>query len=217
MQGGIYHYHLLSDGQLKFISKTDMDRPMYMAVEDDKMYVLLRAPYTKNNESALIIYDIDESGNLIKSSENISTKGEVACHLTVKDGIVYCVNYISGSVIKMPDTLVTHTGRGVNLSRQDSPHPHFAGFTPDGKYICVTDLGLDTIFIYTPDMAFFSKAFVPEGHGVRHLVFSDDGNYCFAVNELLSTVSSFSYKNGELIYIETIDIIPDNSLFNPII
>lgn len=181
---------------------------MYMVTEENKMYVLLRAPYGDSDESSLVVYDIDENGTLVNPAEPVSTKGQVACHLAVKNGIAYCTNYISGSVIKIPDKLVTHTGKGIHPTRQQSPHTHFVCFTPDGKYLCVTDLGLDTVFLYTPQLELVSKASIPAGSGVRHLIFSNDGKYCFAANELSSTVSSFSYFDGKLVYIETVDIIP---------
>lgn len=205
--GGIYHYTLFPDGHMEFVNKTNLDRPMYTTVDKNKMYILLRAPFTKNRESALVVYDIDENGLLVNPSPLASTRGEVACHLTVKDSDVYCVNYISGSVIKIPDTLVTHEGKGPHPQRQASPHTHYVGFTPDKKYICVTDLGLDTIFIYNPDMTIKCKASVPKGHGARHLIFSEDGDFCFVANELLSTVSSFRYCDGTLSLIETVDVL----------
>ena len=208
-EGGIYQFSFFSNGKLKFINKTDLNRPMYMTIDKNRMYVLLREPYTGSKESALVRYDIDEKGFLVNPSKPVPTRGEVACHLTVNNGVAYCTNYISGSIIKIPDTLVVHEGKGVHPIRQKAPHTHFVGYTPDGKYLCVTDLGLDAIFIYTPELKLFSKAFVPEGHGVRHLVFSDDGEFCFSANELLSTVSSFLYKDGKLTYIETINIIPE--------
>ena len=77
-----------------------------------------------------------------------STKGIVACHLAESDGSIYCVNYLSGSVIKMPDTVDTHSGHGINPKRQDAPHTHYVCESPDGKYIFVTDLGIDKIFVY---------------------------------------------------------------------
>ena len=206
--GGIYQFHLHGDGSLKYINHTMMDRPMYMTIDDDRMYILLREPFKDNKESGLIFYDINADGKLINSSEIISTKGEVACHLSVNEETVYCANYISGSVIKMPDKLVMHRGKGVNPLRQNSPHAHYIGTTPDRKYICAVDLGVDSVYLYDKNLNFVDKAKVPQGHGARHLVFSDDGKYCFVANELKSTVSLFEYKNERLVYVDTISCLP---------
>lgn len=208
--GGIYQYHLFKDGSLKKVGFTPMDRPMYMAVDNKKMYILLRAPFESSNESGLVIYDMDSDGGLKNPSEIIPTKGEVACHLTVDCGNVYCVNYISGNAIKLPDKLVQHYGRGINPKRQEGPHTHFVGLTPDKKYLCVTDLGLDSIFLYDKDFQKISKVKVPDGHGVRHLVFSNCGKICFAANELESTLSAFEYGDGKLKLLDTVSCLKDN-------
>lgn len=206
--GGIYHYKM-KDGVLNLIDITYMDRPMYMVIKERKMYIILRAPFT-NNESGLVIYDIDDDGKLVNPSEIFSTKGEVACHLAVNNEDIYCVNYISGSVIKIPERLVVHEGHGIHPQRQEKPHTHFVGLTPDDEYVCVTDLGLDTIFIYNKNLECCGKAKVPEGHGVRHLVFSEDGKWLFAVNELMSTVSAFAYKNGQLELVDNCKVLPSD-------
>lgn len=204
--GGIYHYKMIN-GDLTFVDVTRMDRPMYMIIKEQKMYIILRAPFT-SGESGLVVYDIDTDGNLVNPSEIMSTKGEVACHLTVDGEDIYCVNYISGSVIRMPELLVEHTGHGIHPQRQESPHTHYVGFTPDHKYVCVTDLGLDTIFMYDTNLKCCGKVKVPEGHGVRHLVFSDDGKYLFTANELQSTVSAFEYNGDSLKLIDTKSCLP---------
>ena len=204
--GGIYHYKM-TDGKLSFADFTPMDRPMYMTIEDKKMYIVLRAPF-ENEDSGVVIYDLDDAGKLVNPTPVQSTRGAVGCHILVDKGEVYCANYISGSVIKMPEKLVTHTGSGVHLTRQSAPHCHFVGLTPDKKYICATDLGLDTIFLYHRDMTLHSKATVPAGHGVRHLAFSEDGKWLFAANELRSTLSVFSYADGALRLVDTCELLP---------
>lgn len=206
--GGIYHYKFI-DGVCQFVNVTKMDRPMYMIIKDRKMYIVLRAPF-ENSESGVVAYDIDENGQLNNPSEIMTTHGEVACHIMVHEGNVYCANYISGSVTMLPDKVVQHTGGGVHPTRQGRPHVHYVGATPDGQYICVTDLGLDTIFLYYPDMTLYSSVKVPEGHGVRHLAFSEDGKYLFAVNELKSTVAVFSYSEGRLELLDVCSVLPQD-------
>lgn len=207
--GGIYRYVLNNDGSLTFADVTPMDRPMYTVIYDNKLYVLLRAPYSDNPFSGLVCCNINEDGSLSAPDKPISTKGECACHLYVDGDGVFCVNYISGSIIKMPDKTVTHKGSGVHPTRQSSPHTHFVSVMPDGEHICVTDLGLDTIFVYTKNLDLVSTAKVPEGHGVRHLAFSDDGKYCFAANELESTLSVFEVSGTNLEYKYSKSCLPD--------
>ncbi len=193
---------------MKFIDKTTLDRPMYMVISNNKAYIILRAPFEISENSGVIVYDIDDSGKLINPTEIISTRGEVACHICVDGEYVYCVNYISGSIIRLPELLVKHKGKGPDKKRQESPHAHYVGMTPDGKYLCAVDLGLDTVFIYDKQLNLYYKASVPSGHGARHIAFSDDGKYMFCANELKSTVSAFLYEDGKLDLIDTISTLP---------
>lgn len=206
--GGIYHYTLSENNALDFCEKTTLDEPMYMIVRNEKMYILLRQPDEKTNFSGELSMDIDGTGKLFASSRIISTKGVVACHLEVSDDNIYAVNYVSGSVIKLPDTLVTHSGHGLHKVRQNAPHTHFVHASPDGKYILVTDLGLDKIFVYDKDLKPVSDASVPSGHGPRHLAFSSDGKIVYCVNELGSSVSIFSYSDGKLKLQNTLSALP---------
>ena len=206
--GGIYHYTLSENNVLDFCEKTTLDEPMYMIIRNEKMYILLRQPDEKTNFSGELSIDIDGTGKLFAPSRIISTKGAVACHLEVSDDNIYAVNYVSGSVIKLPDTLVTHSGHGLHKVRQAAPHTHFVHASPDGKYILVTDLGLDKIFVYNKDLKLVSEVSVPSGHGPRHLAFSDDGKIVYCVNELGSSVSIFSYSDGELKLQNTISALP---------
>lgn len=206
--GGIYHYTLSENNVLDFCEKTTLDEPMYMIIRNEKMYILLRQPDEKTNFSGELSIDIDGTGKLFAPSRIISTKGVVACHLEVSDDNIYAVNYVSGSVIKLPDTLVTHSGHGLHKVRQAAPHTHFVHASPDGKYILVTDLGLDKIFVYNKDLKLVSEVSVPSGHGPRHLAFSSDGKIVYCVNELGSSVSIFSYSDGELKLQNTISALP---------
>ena len=210
-EGGIYHYRMDKDnGDVSLKGFVSLDRPTYMYVSEDRLYALMKAPFCNTKESGLITYDIRSDGSLANPSDVISTHGEAACHLTLVGEDVYCVNYLSGNVVKMPDTVVKHEGVGINLPRQASAHTHFVCLTPDDKYLCVTDLGLDKIFIYDKNLNYISDASVPAGHGVRHIVFSDCGRYCFSANELKSTASAFEYSDGHLRYIDTQACLPDD-------
>ena len=208
--GGIYHYTQNNDGSLNKIEFFPLDRPMYLTISDGRMYVILREPFENSTDSGVFSYEITNDGALKNPSEIISTRGKVACHLYVAPGDTnpYCVNYLSGSVIKTPDKLVTHIGEGPSKPRQDMSHTHFVSASPDNKYILVTDLGLDTIFTYDRSLSENSRAKVPQGHGVRHLAFSEDGKTVFAANELESTLSAFDYNDGVLTLKDTLSALP---------
>ena len=197
--GGIYHY--TTDGKtLQFCEKTLLDRPMYLVISENRLYAIMRQLPGRSNESGILSYPIEEDGRLGSPSEPQSTHGVVACHLCVREGTVYTVNYLSGNVVKLPNTISTHCGKGVHPTRQTEPHTHFICTSPDGKYLLNTDLGLDTIFVCDPDLNPVAEAKVPAGSGCRHLVFSADGTLLYCANELGNTVSVFRYQDGQLTY-----------------
>ncbi len=210
--GGIHHFSLDSFGKLAHLSFTPCDRPMYMICQGRELCALLRCPCEDSgkNESALVRYSLD-AGNMPGEIKEVSfTNGDVACHLACDGKDIYVTNYRSGSVVRMPDKLVIHKGRGSENPRQDKPHPHSVAFSPDGKYVLAADLGLDCIFVYDKEMMLCSSAKVPHCHGARMMCFSECGRYLFVVNELASTLSVFSYSPGKLELLETASTLPPN-------
>lgn len=205
--GGVYHYVLNGDG-LKLCDRLPLDRPMYMAIEGKRAYILLRETENDTHFGGLVTCDIADDGRLCNPDKPITTNGIVPCHLAVDNGNVYTVNYLSGNVVKLPDVTVTHSGKGVDPVRQDAPHTHFIGKAPDGFFLCC-DLGLDTVFTYDKDLNEVSKAKVPLGHGARHLEFSSDGKNVYCVNEMGNTLSVFDYENGHLTLKNTIELLSD--------
>lgn len=202
--GGIFKYEF--QNEKGYVKKTfaPLDSPMYMIIKNKKMHILLRAPF-ENTQSGYLNCDISANGDLISFSQAVSTEGEIACHLTEYGGNVYCVNYTSGDVTKIGEKSVNHNGKDLPIS-----HPHFVHKTPDGKYLAVTDLGQDLIYIYDANLNCLDKIEMPSGHGVRHLAFSDDGKYIFSANELKSTVSVLEYNNGKMNLLDTKSSLPKN-------
>lgn len=200
--GGIYTYEW-NKGDMTLVSKTPVYRPMYIAHENGKTYVITEGDEKKGLFGTFFSFE-NRGGELTDKSAELSCEGYATCHLSVDGGEAYAVNYISGSVIKFPGgKLVTHSGRGVHPTRQTAAHTHMAIVAPDKKYVLVTDLGLDTVFTYDLDLNFVSSAKVPSGYGARHLAFSPCGKYVYCVNELVSSVSAFGYADGRLEYIDT--------------
>jgi len=188
--GGIYRYILDEKGKLTFCENTPLDKPMYLVEKGGRMYTLLKECFP-DGSGGQTSFKINADGTLSDMEEIRSTKGLVPCHLAVEDEGIFCVNYSSGSVIKMPDALRVHEGSGPNLPRQDMAHTHFVCKAPNGLF-AVTDLGTDEIYFYNTGMELRFKVKTPEGAGVRHLTFSPDGSRMYAVTELYSTVCVYS-------------------------
>ena len=200
-RGGIWHCRLDGD-ELRTVGHYPLDRPMYLAIDGDKLYVLIRQPDEDSKLSGLASYDIAPDGSLHNMSKIVSTKGIVACHLDVIGGVPYVVNYLSGNVVRMggeghtADIVKAHSGSSVHPTRQTEPHTHFVHEAPNGELLTV-DLGIDTIVRYDRALNELGRIRVPAGEGCRHLAFSPDGQYIYCANELGSSVSVI--KNNEVI------------------
>ena len=199
--GGIYGYDLTEKGELLQLAYFPCDRPMYAVKCKKGLCILLRQPFQNNEKSGYFYIDKE----LQNPTEVKNTQGKVACHLCVDNDDVYIVNYLSGNIVKNGEVIAQRTGKSVHPTRQTEPHTHFVGQTPDG-YLAVCDLGTDTLAIYDKDLRLISESKVPSGYGIRHLVFSKDGKYIYAVNELVPSISVFAYENGKAELIDTVKI-----------
>ena len=200
-KGGIYAYNLTKNGSLKQTGYFPCDRPMYAVKCEKGLCVLLRQPFLNDNFSGY--FYIDES--LKTATEIKSTQGVVACHLCVDNSDVFIVNYLSGNIVKNGEVITQRKGKSVHTIRQTEPHTHFVDKTPD-EYLAVCDLGTDALAFYDKNLQLISETKVPSGYGIRHLTFAKDGRYIYAVNELVSSISIFSYKGGKAELTNTVKI-----------
>lgn len=85
-------------------------------------------------------------------------------------------------------------------SGHDAPHAHQAITDPAGRFVLVTDLGTDRIYVYRFDKTagklspndppFFQAA---PGVGPRHIAFHPGGRFCYSLNEEASTLDFLAY------------------------
>ena len=207
--GGIYRYRSDGNGNIEFAEKYSLDRPMYLIINENKLHCVLRECFD-DSSSGVLSFDIEKDGTLRNPTEILSTMGKCGCHICTHNGSVYCTNYLSVSVSRIPDKIAIHSGHGINPARQEAAHTHFVCTAPDGKNIFVTDLGIDKIFVYSPELEEVSSVEMPAGHGPRHIALHPDGETVFCVNELASTVSVLSYKNETLTIKETVSALPED-------
>ena len=210
--GGVAHCLLDDAGRLTLHDWVKIPEPMYLALEGSTLHTILRLSTLEDENSGYTTLPLTADGVLGDPGTVQTLGGKVACHLSLLDGAVYTANYVSGSLSRLTSTgeltVVTHSGCGPHPTRQTGPHTHFIAPTPDGKYLLATDLGLDTVFTYDRELKALTFARVPEGHGVRHLAFSADGRWVYAVNELTGTVTAFAYADGRLAPCNTVPTLP---------
>jgi 6-phosphogluconolactonase len=110
-----------------------------------------------------------------------------------------------------PTGFVQHTGSSVT-PRQAEPHAHGAYFSPDSRFLFVSDLGLDKIMSYRITAAGALEPLDPPfaplkpGSGPRHMAFAPNGRFATPPMNFNSTITAFSYDNatGRLLEIHTL-------------
>ena len=208
--------------------------PTFIAISPSEKFLFAaneESHWMKQKGGYLTAFQIDSAtGNLTELNQQ-SSVGDGPCHVVVdKDGkYLLAANYGGGSFVALPinadgslqaNTFFTQfKGSSVNKARQGEPHAHSSHFSPDGRAVYVCDLGTDLLHAFDFDSTNGVKsahadwdATVAPGSGPRHAAFSPDGHQLYVINEMLSTITVFSYDEGarKLAAIQTISTLPSD-------
>jgi 6-phosphogluconolactonase len=194
------------------------------------LYAANEVPEFNGEKSGSVsAFAIDPATRKLSPLNQQSSRGAGPCHLVVdKDGRhVLVANYSGGTVAVLPigkdgrlapaSAFIQHTGSSVNPRRQKEPHAHSINLDPANRFAFAADLGVDKVFSYRFDSR--RGALAPNdpphvalapGSGPRHFAFRPDGRFAYVINELLSTITAFSYdaRRGTLMEIQTVPTLP---------
>lgn len=223
---GIYLFKFnQDDGTSEFISSIKTPNPSYLTISNDTKYVYSVSENDDSSASASS-FSFDKANGKLNFINSNPTHGTAPCYINIdqKQTHVVTANYNGGSLsvyeldkdysLKPSRYLVQFVGHSINPSRQNEPHIHCTVFSPDDKYLYVTDLGTDHIhkFEVTSDSNFVVPGNPPnfkieDGSGPRHLTFHPNGKYAYLICELKGTIIAFSYSslNGDFVQIQTIE------------
>jgi 6-phosphogluconolactonase len=231
---GIYVYRFNSaTGDIAPVGvAAELTNPSFLAIHPNGklMYAVNEVgTYAGQKTGSITSFSIDKASGKLAKLGTVSSGGNGPCFVSVdKSGkCVMAANYGGGSFSAFPIkadgslgdavAFIQDTGSGPNPKRQKEPHAHSINVSPDNRYAFAADLGLDKVFIFKLDPAKATLtandpafAALPPGSGPRHLAFHPSGKFVFVINELLSTMTSFSYDaaKGSMKEIETVSTLP---------
>lgn len=95
---------------------------------------------------------------------------------------------------------IFHRGLGSVAERNFRPHVSCAMPTPDGKYLCVVDNGIDQIKLYKVNangkLRLYDVLRCELESGPRLIRFSPDGKFAYVVCELSNEILAYSYDGS---------------------
>jgi 6-phosphogluconolactonase len=241
---GIYVFRFdAAVGQAKAVGiAAESADPSFLAVHPDGQHLYAVnevSEFGGQKSGAVSAFAIDRHTGSLTLLNQVATRGAGPCYISLDKSEKYypslgnsiwftlVANYDGGSVASFPirddgslgpaASLIQHVGASVNKERQEGPHAHWVGTSPDNRFALAADLGLDEVLIYrfdgtkgtlSPNDPPFVK--VNPGAGPRHFAFHPNGKFGYVLNEMDASVTAFSYhpKTGSLSVLQTINTLP---------
>lgn len=204
---GIYIYDMdVEKGTMEYRKAVSVNNASYMAVSSNGKFLYSIA------DEGVKAFRIMEDGDL----EELNTapiRGMRGCYLSTdaENRFLFVAGYHDGKVtvlrLKEDGSVgeitdeVFHKGLGSVSERSFRPHVNCVKMTPDQKYLCAVDLGVDHVKIYsfnhnTGKLRLTDFLRCELESAPRHLIFSDDGKYAYLICELKNIIYVYAYDGS---------------------
>jgi 6-phosphogluconolactonase len=233
---GIYAWRLdAKSGQMDPLGLVaDVTRPVFIALHPNHhfLYAVSRpTAVERQNVGVVLAYAIDTKTGRLTLLNSFPTRGIDPAYVSVDrtgqnllvanygsnngDGCITVFPIKKDGSLADASEFIKFSGSGTHPQRQLGPHSHAINVSPDNGYGLVADLGLDKIFAYhfdaakgklTPNNPPFAT--LHPGAGPRHFVFHPTSRFLYVVNEIQSTLTTFSYSAGSLKQAQTVSTLP---------
>jgi len=223
---GIYHANFDTDtgklSQPTLAVKADSPGFLVMHPNGKMLYAAAR----ESRQAVVVAYKINKANDQVTLTKvnSIAIGDGTAVHLSVdRSGkFLLTAQYGSGStalfdladdgsIISRRQLRKHQGGSGVVKKRQDKPHAHWVGTSPDNQYVFVPDLGMDKVVIWklgTESATLSPHGFgiCPPGSGPRHMKFDPTGTRIYVLNEFSLSITTFDYDKttGTMTPVQTI-------------
>lgn len=198
------------------------DFPSYLVRRNNTLYSSFKNAARDNEGGGIGSYSIID--NDLLCNQNYCSSGRSYTHLCLNEqgNYLFAANYHAGATasyelvnneIIYKIGAIHHSGLGPDLlRRQLSAHVHYVGITPDKEYVYAVDLGSDRVVMYHYEHGILEEdtqatLHLEPGSGPRHMIFSDDGNFAYVVNEIRNSVCVYQYNHGYQ-FLQELDTLP---------
>ena len=233
---GVYVYRYDSDsGKLEDLGlAAETENPSFLVTDNDGKHLYAvneTQKYQGEASGAITAFGIDRKTGKLTALNQVSSHGADPCYISFDRSGKYVLvaNYTGGTVAVFPVSADGKLGEatsvmedqgpvGPNHERQERSHAHWIEASARNRFVYVADLGLDRVLIYKFDAAkgaltrgepadAFSAVLEP-GTGPRHVAFSNDGKFMYALAEMDSSVTAFANDNEKYRSIQKISALP---------
>ena len=202
---GIHVYDIdMEKGRLTERGVAPISNPSNIVVAHSGKYL-----YSIEDEG-VASFSIDENGDLTKINQ-AWIGGMRACYVEIdsKDRYLFLAGFHDGKVTMMrlnEDGSIAGIADGIfhqgigksSVEKRMDPRVSCTKLTPDEKFLCAVDWGLNQIKIYEVDYAegklhLYDILRCPFSSAPRRICFSKDGKYAYVLEEATNTVEIYTY------------------------
>lgn len=215
---GIYTISLDTDtGILNKLGSVPAQDSGYLALSPDgkTLYTTIESMILDGKpQGGVSAYRIGEDGLPVYINHQ-GAEGQLICHVSCGDGVVYASSYLNGTVSIFPvaedgsllpcQKVIRHTGKDGY-----PPHIHCAKLTADKKYLCVVEVGYHALCLY--DAVNYEKQFEIRTKPVRPRQVVCTSQCVYLLTEGGMTVDVYAYDPDsaeKLIPRQSLSCLPD--------
>lgn len=234
-----FRFDPASGGVQPLRARDGIDSPTFIAVHPARPLLLAVSEVERWNEGTLTAYRIDPDTGRLAYLNKQPTLGNSTCFCGFdRTGrFAGVANYSAGDPAEDPrrafavlplradgglapaSHAVQLHGTGPDAARQEQPHGHWFGFSPDNRFALAVDLGTDRVLSFpfdaaagTLDEARVEVCALPPGAGPRHLVFHPDGRTAYVSLEMGNGVARLRYDpaTGRFAVLDLASTLPED-------
>lgn len=199
---GIYRLSLdIDKGNIDDLSLVArFGNPTYLCINQNKLYTVGN-PFSLDTLGGVASFNIEDDYSLKLTGASL-LQGKRPCHINIisDKSIIISSNYHEKSINTYSLNEACDIDSSLSVfTHNDESKMHFASLTPDNRFICAVNLGMDRIELFeiksnnTLKYLENSSFYCTKDCGPRHIEFSKDGKFAYVICENSSEVIILKY------------------------